>query len=299
MIPGEVVWFDVIVPVGLVAEIADVAGLDGVARRRSARCAGSVGAAATVHDGGLVSTAWSKLVCFDGVGPGEVLVDRSGDRDAKSGDGAATVLATGGEAGRDQSAQDADGRTVPGVLAHELRPGGLAGLLMPAHRPPLDALRPVATLVAPAPRRPAADDRRTPPHRPQPLPPVCRRRSCTRVDARTGLSVRCRRAAASIAIACGRTIGERGDRSLSHRHRSCVRGRTGDSGNEWGRMVDNGGVWGKNGDRREGSRLPARQRSRDRSQKERGRGRVCRGLRATARRTGTGGTALVVPDRPR
>jgi hypothetical protein len=35
---------------------------------------GRLGVPATVHDGGLVRTAWSALVCFAGWGPGEVAV---------------------------------------------------------------------------------------------------------------------------------------------------------------------------------------------------------------------------------
>lgn len=36
---------------------------------------GSVGVEATAHEGPLVSCPWSRLVCFAGVGPGEVLVE--------------------------------------------------------------------------------------------------------------------------------------------------------------------------------------------------------------------------------
>jgi len=76
LLPGDVTWIDVIVPVGapgwsddvhgpmvwlgrhLAAAIADVAGVEDLA----------------VHDMAMISTSWSKLVCFDGVGAGEVLV---------------------------------------------------------------------------------------------------------------------------------------------------------------------------------------------------------------------------------
>ena len=51
---GPMVWLGRHLAEGIVA----VAGVDGV----------------TVHDGPLQSTPWSKLICFDGIGAGEVLV---------------------------------------------------------------------------------------------------------------------------------------------------------------------------------------------------------------------------------
>jgi len=73
--PGEVVWVDVIVPAGSVGWAPDIhrpmvwlgehltgvltaLGVDGVG----------------VHRGGIEHTEWSRLVCFDGLGPGEVTV---------------------------------------------------------------------------------------------------------------------------------------------------------------------------------------------------------------------------------
>jgi lipoate-protein ligase A len=76
LLPGEVTWIDVIVPARspgwsddvhapmvwlgrhLAAAIASATGLDGL----------------DVHDGPLRSTPWSRLVCFDGLGAGEVLL---------------------------------------------------------------------------------------------------------------------------------------------------------------------------------------------------------------------------------
>ncbi len=76
LVPGEVTWVDVIVPAGHVGWSDDVhrpmvwlgnafAGLFAAA--------GVEGAA--VHDGAMVSTEHSRLICFDGLGPGELTVD--------------------------------------------------------------------------------------------------------------------------------------------------------------------------------------------------------------------------------
>lgn len=70
--PGGLVWVDVFVPAGDPLWEADVgrafAWLGEV-------WAAAVGAGARPHDGPLVTTPWSKLVCFAGVGPGEVSVE--------------------------------------------------------------------------------------------------------------------------------------------------------------------------------------------------------------------------------
>jgi lipoate-protein ligase A len=71
MEPGGLVWVDVFVPAGDPLWEVDVG-------RAFAwlgdAWAGALGAGATVHDGPLVTTAWSRLVCFAGLGPGEVTV---------------------------------------------------------------------------------------------------------------------------------------------------------------------------------------------------------------------------------
>ena len=76
LIPGEVTWVDVVLPAGhegwaddvhrpmvwlghAVAAAFDAAGLTGV----------------QVHDGAMVTTDHSRLICFDGLGPGELTVD--------------------------------------------------------------------------------------------------------------------------------------------------------------------------------------------------------------------------------
>lgn len=72
--PGELLWADVFVPAG------DPLWTDDVGR--AFRWLGPVwtsalhalGVDARWHDGPLLETRWSRLVCFAGVGPGEVLV---------------------------------------------------------------------------------------------------------------------------------------------------------------------------------------------------------------------------------
>lgn len=75
--PGEIVWYDVIVPVTELHRrgVGDDVGrsmiwLGGVV----AAALGTLGGPEVgVHDGAMVCSPWSRLVCFDGVGPGEVL----------------------------------------------------------------------------------------------------------------------------------------------------------------------------------------------------------------------------------
>lgn len=71
LVPGSVIWIDLVVPAGTPGWTDDVRG--------AMVHAGEVWRAAlgdpalAVHDGGMVATAWSELVCFAGLGPGEVL----------------------------------------------------------------------------------------------------------------------------------------------------------------------------------------------------------------------------------
>jgi len=77
LLPGEVTWFDVIIPAGGPGWAADVHAPMVWLGHHLAAVLHDVGAApeaVTVHDGGLVSTAHSQLLCFDGIGPGEVLL---------------------------------------------------------------------------------------------------------------------------------------------------------------------------------------------------------------------------------
>jgi lipoate-protein ligase A len=83
LVPGEVTWIDVILPAGAPGWSSDVhapmvwlgrllgeavdAGLSG--HEPPSRLD------VQVHEGKMLTTPWSSLVCFDGVGSGEVLLD--------------------------------------------------------------------------------------------------------------------------------------------------------------------------------------------------------------------------------
>jgi lipoate-protein ligase A len=77
LVPGEALWIDIVVPRDDTLWHDDV----GVAAHwlgdAWAAALGDLGVAATVHRGGLERTPWSSLVCFAGLGPGEV-VDGAG-----------------------------------------------------------------------------------------------------------------------------------------------------------------------------------------------------------------------------
>ena len=74
--PGEVVWFDVIVPAPLLAQAG--LGTDVAAAMRwvgglLSVALGGLGVIAAVHQGPMVTTPWSPVICFDGLGPGELV----------------------------------------------------------------------------------------------------------------------------------------------------------------------------------------------------------------------------------
>lgn len=77
--PGEVVWVDVILPAGAPGWADDVhAPMVWIGRLLRDALAAELAAAGmddglAVHVGRLVTTEWSDLICFDGVGPGEVV----------------------------------------------------------------------------------------------------------------------------------------------------------------------------------------------------------------------------------
>lgn len=73
VVPGEVVWADVVVPAGDPLWDTDVGRATWWLGEVWAAALGLAGA--VVHRGGLVRTTWSTLVCFAGLGPGEVSVD--------------------------------------------------------------------------------------------------------------------------------------------------------------------------------------------------------------------------------
>lgn len=84
LVPGEVTWIDVIVPRDSVGWATDIhrpmrwlgehlaAGLTSLIATVAA--AGDVSTEVTVHGGAMAGTPWSAAVCFDGFGPGEVLL---------------------------------------------------------------------------------------------------------------------------------------------------------------------------------------------------------------------------------
>ena len=73
--PGGLVWVDVLVPAGDPLWAPDVGRAFAWLGRTWAEALGDVGVReARVHDGPLVTTPWSRLVCFAGLGPGEVTV---------------------------------------------------------------------------------------------------------------------------------------------------------------------------------------------------------------------------------
>ena len=73
LVPGEVVWVDVVVPAGDPLWDDDVGRAAHWLGAAWARALGGVRRpGATVHRGPMVRTPWSSLVCFAGLGPGEV-----------------------------------------------------------------------------------------------------------------------------------------------------------------------------------------------------------------------------------
>lgn len=75
--PGELVWFDVLVPRGDPLWVDDVGRAFWWLGEAWSEAIAALGAPApSVHHGGLCTTPWSRLVCFGGVGSGEVLDGR-------------------------------------------------------------------------------------------------------------------------------------------------------------------------------------------------------------------------------
>ena len=139
LVPGPVVWFDVIVPpVGARCwRPDDVRGVDvwlGALVAANARdCLAGLTDRLTVHDGRDGPTPWSATVCFAGLGPGEVCSTA-----------ASSSASASGARGR---------RPLPGAW-HRRRPGALPALLLRRIPPPARG--------APAGRR-HLDARRRPP----------------------------------------------------------------------------------------------------------------------------------------
>lgn len=75
--PGEVTWVDVIVPRGATGWSDDIHGpMVWLGRHLADAFAEALPRRSfTAHAGPMETTPWSSLVCFDGIGAGEVLVD--------------------------------------------------------------------------------------------------------------------------------------------------------------------------------------------------------------------------------
>ena len=72
VVPGDVLWVDVIVPAGDELWDDDVGRSFAWLGSAWQAALGDVGVATTVHGAGLLRTRWSDLVCFAGLGPGEL-----------------------------------------------------------------------------------------------------------------------------------------------------------------------------------------------------------------------------------
>lgn len=74
--PGEATWIDVVLPATDPRWVADVGRSFAWLGHAWAQVLADLGhPGATVHDGPLQTGPWSDLVCFGGLGPGEVLLD--------------------------------------------------------------------------------------------------------------------------------------------------------------------------------------------------------------------------------
>ena len=73
VVPGEVLWVDVLVPAGDPLWDDDVGRAFGWLGDVWSAALGSLGVATTVHPGAMTRSPWSDAVCFAGLGPGELL----------------------------------------------------------------------------------------------------------------------------------------------------------------------------------------------------------------------------------
>ncbi len=132
LVPGAVAWLDVVLPAGAPGWAADVhAPMRWIGAHLAAAVRETLGGShdVTFNADGMRPTAWSPTVCFDGVGPGEVLLD-----------GAKLIGIS------QRRSRPAARLQCSWYLAHDHR--DLARLLAPAHRPPVDELQAVATVPA-------------------------------------------------------------------------------------------------------------------------------------------------------
>jgi lipoate-protein ligase A len=76
LVPGDVVWVDVILPSAHPRWLDDVGRAAHWVGAAWVEALGALGVTGSAHRGPMVRTPWSDLVCFAGVGPGEVVGDR-------------------------------------------------------------------------------------------------------------------------------------------------------------------------------------------------------------------------------
>jgi lipoate---protein ligase len=72
VVPGELLWLDLVLPAGDELWQDDVGRAFQWVGETWRRALADLGVVAHVHTGGLVRTRWSPLVCFAGLGPGEL-----------------------------------------------------------------------------------------------------------------------------------------------------------------------------------------------------------------------------------
>ncbi len=72
--PGEVLWIDILLPRGDPLWNDDISRSVGWLGGAWCAALAEMNVEATVHHGPMVVTRWSDVVCFAGIGPGEVLV---------------------------------------------------------------------------------------------------------------------------------------------------------------------------------------------------------------------------------
>ena len=77
LMPGEFVWLDLVIPADDPLWMSDVAQAMVWVGELWQRTLGQFGVGGGVHRSGLVTTEWSRQVCFTGVGTGEVMAGDS------------------------------------------------------------------------------------------------------------------------------------------------------------------------------------------------------------------------------
>jgi lipoate-protein ligase A len=81
LVPGEHVWLDIVIPRTDELWVDDVASSMWWLGEVWVRALADIGIdGAQVHRGKLLNDAWGELVCFAGVGPGEVIVSATGSK---------------------------------------------------------------------------------------------------------------------------------------------------------------------------------------------------------------------------